>query len=62
MGKRILEFCGAFNGKIAIRANETPEQARERAELLMQSALDRVRSVDAVVGVDASDFTITEES
>jgi hypothetical protein len=50
---RYLQFCGAFNGKVKMFAGETPEAARDRAERLMQTALEtRVSLIDIAVGVD----------
>lgn len=63
--KRYLDYCGAFNGRIEMRANETQEQARQRAERLMQAALDRCKSLASGplpinIGVDV-DCAVVEE-
>lgn len=57
---RTLVFCGAFNGHIKMRKNETPEQARERAERLMQAAVDRVKALDVGIGVDIDVQVVVE--
>ena len=60
--KRVLDFCGAFNGRMVMRKGETPEEARERAEKYMQAALDRVKSfIEIGVGVD-TDVSVIEPS
>jgi predicted RNase H-like HicB family nuclease len=59
MAKR-LEYCGSFNGTVTLRKGETPEQALQRVEKAMQTALDARKSLDVNIGVDFGDYTVIE--
>lgn len=62
-GRRVIEFCGAFNGTAAMRPGETVEEALARIEAAMLAALDaRCKRLDVNVGVDCSDHTVREVS
>lgn len=50
--KRRMEFCGAFSGWVTLRKGETPEQALDRMQDAIQSAIDNRRSLDVNIGVD----------
>lgn len=62
MKRRTIQFCGAFEGTAKMHRDETPEEALERIENLLANAFGRVRSVDAMPGVDFHDYTVQEES
>ena len=53
----MMEFCGSFNGKAALRSGETEEQFGERVQEAMQNALDRCcKRLDVSIGVDFGDI------
>jgi hypothetical protein len=55
--RKVMEFCGAFEGRASMRPGETPEQFAERVEEAMQNALDRCcKRLDVSVGVDFGDL------
>lgn len=57
MSRKVMEFCGAFNGKATLRPGETPDQFAARVEEAMQSALDRCcKRLDVTIGVDYGDI------
>lgn len=54
-----IEFCGAFQGVVTLRKDESPEEAAERVQQTLQSILDReARRFGVAVGVDFGDLRI----
>lgn len=57
MSRKVMEFCGSFNGKASARPGETDEQFGERVQEAMQNALDRCcKRLDVSIGVDFGDI------
>lgn len=57
--RKTLEFCGAFEGRVAIRKGETPEQAAERAQDAIQKAIDdHAKRYDVNLAVDFGDIRV----
>jgi transposase len=57
MAKKVIEFCGAFNGKAKKQDNETMEQFAERIERTLNWIMEQhAKRLNVNMGVDYGDL------
>ena len=58
-----IEFCGAFNGTVALRRGEALEHAAQRIQDAMQRVLDaHAKRLNVAIGVDFGEIHIKDEA